>query len=90
MTGVGRFAGVENLVGAANNQDTFTVTTGGSLSGLVNGGAGGFDSLILSGGAFDRVVYTAFDAHSGTIDRDGEVPTYALQRNRRQSVGPCL
>ena len=40
--------GVENLAGAANNEDTFVVETGGSVA-SVDGGAGGFDSLVVSG-----------------------------------------
>ena len=41
---------------------------GGSLSGVMDGGDGGFDSLVLNGGTFESVTYVAFDAHSGTID----------------------
>jgi hypothetical protein len=43
------FDGVENLVGAADNQDTFIVEEGGRLSGILDGGARGFDTLVLPG-----------------------------------------
>ena len=72
-----RFSHVENLVGAADNQDSFVFGAGASLAGLLDGGAGGFDSLVLDGGTFGSVIYTASGPHSGTIDRDGSVISYA-------------
>ena len=66
------FSGIENLEGAADNEDTFTVTEGGSLSGVMDGGAAGFDTLVLNGGSYDTVVYTVTGPTSGTIDRDGD------------------
>ena len=39
----GHFSGVENLVGAAGNQDTFIVHGDAAMSGVMDGGAGGFD-----------------------------------------------
>jgi hypothetical protein len=71
------FSSFENLTGQADNEDTFIVSTNGSLSGLMDGGDGGFDSMVLDGGSFNSVEYTAFDAHSGLIDRDGVVLNYA-------------
>jgi Ca2+-binding RTX toxin-like protein len=71
------FSGFENLTGAADNKDTFIFAEGGSLSGLLDGGAGGLDTLVLDGGIFNTVVYTATGPDSGTIDRDGDVITYA-------------
>src|SRR3954452_10510468 len=44
------FSHVENLRGAANNNDTFTLLADASLSGVMDGGDGGFDSLILGAG----------------------------------------
>jgi hypothetical protein len=41
------FSGIENLAGGPNNRDTFIFEPGGSLSGLVEGGEGGFDSLVV-------------------------------------------
>jgi len=72
-----QFTHVENLVGATDNQDTFVVGADASLAGLLDGGTGGFDSLVLDGGSFGSVVYAASGPHSGTIDRDGSVIAYA-------------
>jgi len=72
-----QFADVENLVGAADNHDTFVVGAGASLAGLLDGGADGFDSLVLDGGTFATVAYAATGPESGTIDRDGQVLAYA-------------
>ncbi|MBM4043508.1 MAG: DUF4347 domain-containing protein [Planctomycetes bacterium] len=72
-----RFNGVENLAGAADNEDTFVFGPDGGLSGVVDGGAGGFDSVVLDGGQFARVVFVAYGPDSGTIARDGNVVTYA-------------
>jgi hypothetical protein len=71
------FSGMENLMGAADNRDTFVVSADASLSGSLDGGAGGFDSLELVGGSYQTVTYLAADEHSGLIDRDGEILTYA-------------
>lgn len=71
------FVQVENLQGQADNEDTFVVSEGGSLSGILDGGDGGFDSLVLSGGDYETITYKAFDLHSGTITRDGDVIRYA-------------
>src|SRR5262249_39479257 len=43
------FTGVENLTGASGNEDTFVFAAGGSLSGKVDGGAAGFDTLVITG-----------------------------------------
>ena len=72
-----RFAAIENLRGQSDNQDYFIVTATGSLTGVLDGGEGGFDSMELSGGTYDSVSYVAFDAHSGTVERDGNLLTYA-------------
>jgi len=67
-----QFTGVENLTGAADNEDTFVFEDGGSLSGSVEGGDGGFDTLVLDGGVFDAVAFTATGPDSGFIERDGD------------------
>ena len=56
------FTSVENLSGASDNKDTFVVAPGGSVSGKVDGGQGGFDTLRLTG---TTVVSNPTDAHSG-------------------------
>ena len=70
------FSGFQNLTGAANNKDTFVVSTGGALSGQIDGGAGGFDTLVISG-SHTSVSSTANSASSGTITADGKVIVYA-------------
>jgi len=71
------FSGVENLIGAAGNKDTFVFTPGGSLGGIVDGGAGGFDTIVLDGGTYSRVVYRGTGPNSGTIQRDTDLISYA-------------
>ena len=39
------FFDTENLIGAPDNQDTFVFAESGRLSGFIDGGAGGFDTL---------------------------------------------
>jgi hypothetical protein len=39
------------------------------MSGIVDGGAGGFDSMVLDGGSFATVVYTATGPNSGDRSR---------------------
>ena len=70
------FTNMENLTGAANNEDIFTFTAMGSLSGIVEGGDGGFDVIAATTGGFDSLIYTYTGPQSGSIDRDGNVITY--------------
>ena len=71
------FAGIENLTGGADNQDMFTFEASGSILGVVDGGAGGFDTIKLAGGYFQKVAYTVSGPDSGTIARDGDLITYS-------------
>ena len=71
------FTGVENLTGAADNEDTFEFEAVGRISGLVDGGARGFDTIALTSGYFQNVEYTVNGPDSGTIARDGDIITYA-------------
>ena len=83
------FTGVESVEGAAGNEDTFVFEPGGSLPGLVDGGAGGFDSLVVNGdytqvsdtlvvnGDSTDITSVAFDASSGSVTVDGRQITYA-------------
>jgi hypothetical protein len=66
-----RFTGVEHLVGAADNEDTFVIKPGGGLLGGVDGGPAGFDSLILDGGSYQDVIYTASGPSDGRLILDG-------------------
>jgi hypothetical protein len=71
------FAGVENLTGAADNRDTFVLAPGGSVSGLLDGGAGGYDRLLIQGGNYTSADFTATGPNSGTVGLDGRHITYA-------------
>ncbi|WP_395446238.1 LEPR-XLL domain-containing protein (plasmid) [Aminobacter sp. UC22_36] len=44
-----KFDGVENLSGAHNNNDTFTIGAAGRLSGAIDGGYGGKDTIVFAG-----------------------------------------
>ena len=70
------FTSVESVEGAAGNEDTFVFEPGGSLPGLVDGGAGGYDTLVLAGGTFALTAFTVTGPQSGTIARDGDLLTY--------------
>ncbi|HSB91143.1 MAG TPA: calcium-binding protein, partial [Anaerolineales bacterium] len=70
------FAGIENLAGGPDNEDTFVFGQSGSISGKIDGGPGGFDSLVVNG-SYDTIVFTPSGPDSGTVDRDGDVITYA-------------
>ena len=69
------FANVEELVGAPDTEDTFTVEAGGSIS-SVDGGDRGFDTLVVAGGGAN-VVSTITGPQSGTIARDNDVLSYS-------------
>ena len=71
------FTGVENLSGAADNEDTFYFLPEGRLAGVVDGGAGGFDTVVPLGGHFQRVEYRPTGPDSGSIARDDNVITFA-------------
>ncbi len=70
------FTDVGILLGGADNQDTFYVEPGGSLSGYLDGGRGGFDTLVVNG-SFNSLVFTPTGPDSGTVDSDGDLITYA-------------
>jgi outer membrane protein OmpA-like peptidoglycan-associated protein len=70
------FVDFENLVGAADNEDSFVFDAVGRISGFIAGGDAGHDSLTLSGEYFALVTYTSTGFASGTVERDGDVITY--------------
>ena len=83
------FSGFEQLVGAADNRDQFVFEPGGSISGGIDGGPGGFDTLVVDGGAYQAVTYTTTGPNSGTVTRDGDVIEYAgLEPIDDTTVGP--
>ena len=65
------FTSVESLRGAADNQDTFTFEIGGRLDGVVDGGLGGFDTMVING---QHASMTSIPSgpNSGTIGLDGD------------------
>jgi len=71
------FSSVENLTGAADNEDTFIFEAAGSISGIVEGGDRGLDRIILEDGNCSTLTFTASGPNSGTISRDEDVITYA-------------
>ncbi|WP_156177555.1 beta strand repeat-containing protein, partial [Crocosphaera watsonii] len=71
------FEDLENLIGEEDNQDTFILKEGASLSGVLDGGEGGYDVLEIEGTTYESVTYTAFDAHSGTVNLDGNLIEFA-------------
>ena len=84
------FANVEELVGAPDTEDTFTVEAGGSIS-SVDGGDRGFDTLVVAG-AGANVVSTITGPQSGTLlgattSCRTRVSSRSHQRQRDQIVG---
>lgn len=69
------FAGFEYLQGAANNNDSFVITQTGMIA-AVDGGDGGFDTLVLDG-SYGTLLSSPVDAHSGAITLDGDTIQYA-------------
>lgn len=69
--GAVQFTSVEQLLGRADNQDTFSLAPGGSLSGGLDGGPAGYDTLAIVGGSYTDVAYEATGPDSGVIWLDG-------------------
>ena len=65
--GATRFQGMERLVGAVDNQDTFVLRDGGSLAGGVDGNDGGYDTLRIETSGSPDLVYEATGAQSGRV-----------------------
>jgi hypothetical protein len=83
------FAVVEDVRGAANNEDTFVLGPAGSLAGTVDGGPGGFDSIAFRGTAA-TIVATIKAIDSGTVLRDGVLTTYAGMEPAAMSCTICV
>ncbi len=71
------FTDVENLIGAANNQDTFVFEASGSLNGLLEGGDGGFDVIEVNAAGSSSVISAPTGPDSGFIILDGSAIQYA-------------
>ncbi|MBI1839836.1 MAG: OmpA family protein [Verrucomicrobia bacterium] len=72
-----QFTRIGDLVGAADNKDTFIWGRSGALTRGIQGGLGGFDSLLLEGDRSPTLVYNFTDLHSGSVAKDGNTLTYA-------------
>jgi hypothetical protein len=59
---IAQFSGIENLSGSHAAEDTFVIDAAGSLSGLIDGGSGGFDELIIIRHDTDESVLAVPDA----------------------------
>ena len=70
------FTDVAILLGGADNQDTFYFEPGGSLSGYLHGGDGGFDTLVIEGGEFTSAAFVATGPQSGSVELDGNLIAY--------------
>jgi len=71
-----QFAAIENLTGADNADDGFVIESGASVSGVVYGGAGGADSLVVRGDPADALIVPDAGG-SGTATVNGTTVTYA-------------
>src|SRR5258708_2256119 len=68
------FGGFANLVGAANQNNVFTVTSTGSLAGNIDGGGDG--TLVLDVGTTNNFVSDFTGPHSGSETFDGDTINY--------------
>ncbi|HEX5216215.1 MAG TPA: OmpA family protein, partial [Vicinamibacterales bacterium] len=83
------FSSFEDLQGAADNEDTFVVKAAGSVSEKIEGGAGGYDVIVLDGGYFSSVAYDISGPDAGAIARDGNVIQYdGIEPLVDATVGP--
>ncbi|HKZ16192.1 MAG TPA: LEPR-XLL domain-containing protein, partial [Geobacteraceae bacterium] len=68
------FSGIEKLTGAADNRDTFTFKPGGSISGAIDGGLGGYDRIVTDGifstdDISSKVVFNVSGTDSGIVSK---------------------
>ena len=76
QVGTASFTSFGNLVGADDSRDTFLFAPGGGVSGTIDGGAGGLDSLVIQGGEYQDVAVTATGADSGAVALDDRMIAY--------------
>ena len=71
------FSGINNLTGGVTNRDTFDLEPAGSLSGLLDGGPGGYHTLVLQGGSYTHEAFLATGPQSGEVVLDSKTIQYA-------------
>jgi hypothetical protein len=71
-----QFTGVTNLLGATDNKDTFYVSGNGSVGGMIDGGTGGFDSMVLEDSGSSAARFSASGPHSGTVALGNRIVRY--------------
>ncbi|HEV8461410.1 MAG TPA: hypothetical protein VGQ38_11945, partial [Gaiellaceae bacterium] len=74
--GSATFSGFDNLVGAADNRDQFVFSADGQLDGGIDGGPGGYDTVVVDGGSYHRVLYRTVNTSSGSVVLDGNAIHY--------------
>ena len=83
------FSDVGTLLGGADNEDTFILEQGGRLSGYLDGGPGGFDTLQIDGGSYSDARFETTGPDSGTVFLDGNPIRYSgLEPVTDNSVSP--
>src|SRR5205807_4533951 len=70
------YTGFTNLKGAADNKDVFKVDTNGKISGTIDGGDRGFDTMEIVG-THASVSSAATGPNSGVVTVDGSPIAYA-------------
>ena len=70
------FSGANILLGGAGNEDTFTLEQDGRLTGFLDGGPGGFDSLVVNGGSGGDAQFNASAPDSGSVALGDDILRY--------------
>ena len=69
------FVGIENLVGADSSNDGFLVEKSGKITGLIDGGAGGGDSLTFTDG--DKRFFVVPTNQEESVIKGADIPGYS-------------
>ncbi|UCD79969.1 MAG: LEPR-XLL domain-containing protein, partial [Desulfobacterales bacterium] len=71
------FSGFENLRGTSNNEDAFVLGAEGSITGTIEGGEGGYDSLVIQTDGGETVVVVTDNTGAGTANYGSRTITYS-------------
>ncbi|MEJ2167167.1 MAG: hypothetical protein P8X90_16690, partial [Desulfobacterales bacterium] len=85
------FTGIENLTGGADNEDAFIFGPAGSLSGVIDGGTGGYDSLLIQAAADGSAVVVPAVADNTAVETrtyDGRTINYRKLEPFVGTAGP--